>query len=62
MRYSYDITDYRGNKVYENLSSKQEAQEVISFLQSQGINTSTYQIVENQHYTVKGLGRDPDLH
>lgn len=62
MRYTYDIVDTLGNKVHENLSSKEEAHEVISILQSQGVDTSQYQIFETMHYTVTGLGRDPDLH
>ena len=62
MRFSYNIVDERNNIIYENLPSKEEAHETIALLQSQGINTSTYQIIEKSHYTVTGLGRDPDLH
>lgn len=62
MRYTYDIVDTQGNKVHENLCSKEEAHEVIQIMQSQGIDTSQFEIIENMHYTVKGLGRDPDLH
>ena len=62
MRYTYNIVDAQGNKVYADLGTKAEAHEVISILQDQGIDVQQYSIVEEQHYTVKGLGRDPDLH
>lgn len=62
MRFSYNIVDERNNVIYENLPSQEEAHEIIALLQSQGTNTSTYQIIKNSHYTVTGLGRDPDLH
>ena len=62
MRYTYNIVDTQGNKVHENLGTKEEAHEVIQIMQSQGFDTTHLEIVEIMHYTVKGLGRDPDLH
>lgn len=62
MRYTYNIVDSRGTVIHENLSSSEEAHETIAIMSSQGVDTSEYSIEELQHYTVKGYGRDPDLH
>ena len=62
MRYTYNIVDSRGNIIHEKLPSKEEAHEIIAMMQSQGTDTSDFSIEELQHYTVTGLGRDPDLH
>lgn len=62
MRYTYDVIDSLGNVVHKNLSSEEEARTVLAMMQEQGVNTSDYTIKETQHYTVTGLGRDPDLH
>jgi len=62
MRYTYNIVDSRGNTIHAKLSSKEEAHEIIAIMQSQGTDTSDFSIEELQHYTVTGLGRDPDLH
>jgi len=62
MRYTYNIVDVRDSIIETNLGTEDEAYEIMSMMQSQGIDTSGYRIIEIQHYTVKGLGRDPDLH
>ena len=43
-------------------SSEEEASTVLGILQHNGIDTSSYIINKIEHYTIKGLGRDPDLH
>jgi hypothetical protein len=62
MRYTFNIVDVLGNIVEEGLSSEEEASTVLGILQHNGIDTSSYIINKIEHYTVKGLGRDPDLH
>lgn len=62
MRYTYTITDSRNNVVEDSLNSEQDAHDYLSLLSSQGIPTNDFQIVKVEHYTVTGLGRDPDLH
>lgn len=62
MRYTYDIINHRGEVIERDLNTEDEAFEYLSVHQSQGHDTSLYQIIKVQHYTVKGLGRDPDLH
>ena len=56
MRYTYDVVDARDN-------SEEEARLYIDVKREQGVmDTQTWRIVEQSHYTVQGLGRDPDLH
>jgi hypothetical protein len=62
MRYTFNILDVLGNIVEQGLSSEEEAATVIGILQQNGIDTASYTINKIEHYTVKGLGRDPDLH
>ena len=62
MRYTFDVVDARGEVIEQNLSSEEEAHTYIAMLQDQGHDTASWTIVKNEHYTVKGLGRDPDLH
>lgn len=62
MRYTYTITDFKGNTIEENLNSHQDANDYLLIMQSQGIPTNMFNIVKVEHYTVTGLGRDPDLH
>ena len=62
MRYTYDILDERGNAVEKNLNTEAEAQTVIDIRTEQGVDTSRYSIRRVEHYTTRGLGRDPDLH
>jgi len=62
MRYTYNIVDGQSRVIEENLGSYEEGTTIIAMLTEQGVDTSTYKVVEREHYTVKGLGRDPDLH
>lgn len=62
MRYTYDIVDATNSIVESGLSSEAEAHTVIGILTEQGHNTTDYVVVEREHATVKGMGRDPDLH
>jgi len=62
MRYTYTITDSNNNIVEDNLNSYQDATDYLLLMQSQGIPANTFFIVKIEHYTVTGLGRDPDLH
>lgn len=62
MRYTYDIVDATNSIVESGLSSEAEAHTVIGILTEQGHNTQDYTVVEREHATVRGMGRDPDLH
>ena len=62
MRYTYDILDGRGNTVERNLNTEAEAQTVIDIRRDQGVDTRDYTVCRREHYTTRGLGRDPDLH
>ena len=54
--------DGRGSVIHGNIPSREQAEEIRSIMREQGIQVEDYEIVERSHYTVKGLGRDPDLH
>ena len=62
MRYTYDVLDARENTIETGLSSEAEAHEYIAVMRDSGQDTSGWHIREQEHATVKGLGRDPDLH
>ena len=57
MRYTYDVVDRLGNTVEAGFANRDEAYEYCLVKE-----LTDYTIVEQAHYTVKGLGRDPDLH
>jgi len=57
MRYTYDVLDERLAVIETGFSSEEEAYEYCSIMQ-----IHNYTVRKNQHYTVTGLGRDPDLH
>ena len=58
MRYTYDVCNARtGEPIECGFSSEEEAYE---YTQIQ--NITDYTIQKREHYTVTGLGRDPDLH
>ena len=59
--FKYHIVDSQGQVVESNLPDEEHAKTVIGFLKEQN-PTETYEIQEERIYTVKGLGRDPDLH
>lgn len=58
MRSVYIVYD---NGKVEEFGSEEDAHTYISVMQSQD-PTKSYTIVKEERYTVKGLGRDPDLH
>ena len=63
MRSEYDIVDGRGVVVQSSIPDRRQAEDMIAMMQTiQQIDTQLYSIVERRVPTVKGLGRDPDLH
>ena len=62
MRYIYRIEDGRGAVVHGSIPSREQADEIMQMLSSQGVDVQDYVIIEETYYTVTGLGRDPDLH
>ena len=62
MRYTYNVYSGTGVLVEENLNSEEEARTVIAHLLEAGVNTSDFTVKQQEHYTTRGLGRDPDLH
>ena len=59
MKYLFDITCKRDKTVVAELNSYEEAYEYMTMME---LSPRDYEIVERGVYTVKGLGRDPDLH
>lgn len=58
----YRIYDHTTQNTLANaIPSLEQAQEVLMFLQ-QDAPQNELEIEEYRKYTVKGLGRDPDLH
>ena len=63
MRSEYDIVDGRGVVIESSIPDRRQAEDMITMMQTiQQIDTQEYVIVERRVATVKGLGRDPDLH
>ena len=63
MRSEYDIVDGRGVVIESSIPDRRQAEDMITMMQTiQQIDTQEYRIVERRVATVKGLGRDPDLH
>ena len=63
MRSEYDIVDGRGVVIESSIPDRRQAEDMIVMMQTiQMIDTQEYSIVERRVATVKGLGRDPDLH
>ena len=62
MRYIYRIEDGRGAVIHGSIPSREQADEIMQMLSSQGVDVQDYVIIEETYYTVTGLGRDPDLH
>lgn len=59
--YRYHIVDRNGKRVESNIPDEHQAETVLNFLKEQKPHEE-YSIEQEQFYTVKGLGRDPDLH
>ena len=62
MRYIYRIEDGRGAVIHGSIPSREQADEIMQMMSSQGVDVQDYVIVEETYYTVTGMGRDPDLH
>ena len=62
MRYIYRIGDGRGAVIHGSIPTREQADEILQIMSSQGVDVQDYVIVEEQHPTVTGMGRDPDLH
>ena len=63
MRSEYDIVDGRGVVIESSIPDRRQAEDMITMMQTiQMVDTQAYEIVERRVPTVKGLGRDPDLH
>tara|TARA_B100001287_G_C22182513_1_gene299832 strand:+ start:115 stop:303 length:189 start_codon:yes stop_codon:yes gene_type:complete len=62
LRYIYRIEDGRGAVIHGSIPSREQADEIMQMMSSQGVDVQDYVIIEETYYTVTGLGRDPDLH
>ena len=63
MRSEYDIVDDRGVVIESSIPDRRQAEDMIVMMQTiQMVDVQGYSIVERRVATVKGLGRDPDLH
>ena len=62
MRYIYRIEDGRGAVIHGSIPSREQADEILQIMSSQGVDVQDYVIIEETYYTVTGMGRDPDLH
>jgi len=62
VRYIYRIETGRGAVVHGSIPSREQADEIMQIMSSQGVDVQDYTIMEEEHYTVTGMGRDPDLH
>lgn len=58
--YRYHIETERGERLESNIPDEKTATTVVNFLQER--RTDKLTVVREQIYTVRGLGRDPDLH
>jgi len=59
--YRYHIVDRAGTPVEENIPTEDQAYTYLEFLKSQHPHEE-YTVKQERIYTVKGMGRDPDLH
>lgn len=59
--YRYHIVDRQGTRVESNIPAEDQAETFLQFLKDKNPH-ETYSIERERIYTVKGLGRDPDLH
>lgn len=59
--FKYSILNRRGDVVEDNIPEREQAETYVKFLQDNN-PSETYSVEETRVYTVKGLGRDPDLH
>jgi len=59
--YKYHIVNRQGEQVESNIPDEEQAQTYLSFLVDK-YPSEDFRIEKERIYTVKGLGRDPDLH
>ena len=59
--YRYHIVDRNGTRVEENIPTEDQAYTYLEFLKGQHPHEE-YSVEQERIYTVKGMGRDPDLH
>lgn len=59
--YRYHIVDRNGTRVEENIPTEDQANTYLEFLKGQHPHEE-YSVERERIYTVKGMGRDPDLH
>lgn len=59
--YRYHIVDRNGTRVEENIPTEDQAHTYLEFLKGQHPHEE-YSVEQERIYTVKGMGRDPDLH
>ena len=59
--FKYHIVDSMGNRIESDIPELEQAETFVQFLQETHPH-ETYTIEQERIYTVKGLGRDPDLH
>ena len=59
MKYLFDIVCKHNKTAVAELNTYEEAYEYMTMME---LRPDEYEIVERTVYTVKGMGRDPDLH
>ena len=59
--FKYHIVDSTGNRIESDIPELEQAETFVQFLLENHPH-ETYTIEQERIYTVKGLGRDPDLH
>jgi len=59
--FKYHIVDRQGNRVESNIPDQTQAETFLQFLKDKNPHEE-YTVERERIYTVKGLGRDPDLH
>ena len=59
--YRYHIVDTQGNRVESNIPDRDQAETFRQFLVDKN-PYERYEIEQERVYTVRGMGRDPDLH
>lgn len=61
-QYRYSLLNRQGQTVESNIPDEDQANTVLNFYTENHPHEGPYSIDKTQIYTVKGLGRDPDLH
>ena len=61
MMKKFNIIDSSSNEIVATVNSIEEATQTLQIISSQD-QYKTFEIREYEYSTIKGLGRDPDLH